>query len=326
MILYFRQKHKLAKLKTENYEVLKNNILTSRKLYKKKINNHIMSENTWFKKIVNSGDHWFKKKIESNKLCVTHNGGFFSCCSVRLHYIVEYFNSVKKLPDIVDTAGLFHLYKLSESQGDVTFNYFKKYDLYNNIQYDKPIDFIETHQFLNYNHLDFRSIFPFIVKYFSPSDEITKTIRNIEQKYAIDYDNTCVLFYRGNDKNRETRICEYKEYIDKANEILKKNPNVVFLIQSDETEFLDKMQNHFSNNSVCFRDEIRHIKKCNDTVDLLLRDNIEFFSSNFLAITIIMSKCKFIVCGSGNCSLWIMFYRGNTSNVYQNLNGVWINH
>ena len=49
------------------------------------------------------------------------------------------------------------------------------------------------------------------------------------------------------------------------------------------------------------------------------------FSKKYLAITIIMSKCKYIICGSGNCSKWIMFYRENNKNVIQNLNGTWYN-
>ena len=36
-----------------------------------------------------------------------------------------------------------------------------------------------------------------------------------------------------------------------------------------------------------------------------------------LAITIIMSKCKYIVCTTGNCSIWIMLYRGNVDNIFQ---------
>ena len=48
------------------------------------------------------------------------------------------------------------------------------------------------------------------------------------------------------------------------------------------------------------------------------------FSRYFLAIIIIMSKCKYIICGSGNCSLWIILYRGNVKNVWQHLKDKWI--
>jgi hypothetical protein len=47
------------------------------------------------------------------------------------------------------------------------------------------------------------------------------------------------------------------------------------------------------------------------------------FSKYYLAITIIMSKCKYVICGSGNCSIWIMLYRGNNKNVCQYLDGTW---
>ena len=99
----------------------------------------------------------------------------------------------------------------------------------------------------------------------------------------------------------------------------------MFLIQSDETEFLEFMTNEFPNNSFYFKDEIRHMKKCNDTVDKKMRHQNYEFSKKYLAITIIMSRCKYIICGSGNCDLWIMLYRGNNKNVVQNLNGNWYN-
>ena len=99
----------------------------------------------------------------------------------------------------------------------------------------------------------------------------------------------------------------------------------MFLVQSDETEFIEFITNKFPNNSFYFKDEIRHMKKCSDTVDKKMSSQNYEFSKKFLAITIIMSKCKYIICGSGNCDLWIMLYRGNTTNVIQNLKGNWYN-
>lgn len=65
------------------------------------------------------------------------------------------------------------------------------------------------------------------------------------------------------------------------------------------------------------------MKKCNDTVDKVMKDTNKIFSKYYLAITIIMSKCKYIICGTGNCSKWIMLYRGNFNNVCQNLISGW---
>lgn len=77
------------------------------------------------------------------------------------------------------------------------------------------------------------------------------------------------------------------------------------------------MKNKYFNNSIIFNDEIRHINKCNNTVDKIMKDKNNEFSKYYLAITIIMSKCKYIICGSGNCLLWIMLYRNNSNNICQ---------
>ena len=147
----------------------------------------------------------------------------------------------------------------------------------------------------------------------------------MENKYTLDYNNICVLFYRGNDKNYETPICSYYEYFVKANNILEKNPNIKFLIQSDETQFIENFTSIFKNNSICFTDEIRHIPTCLSSVDFVMKDKNNIFSKYYLAITIIMSRCKYIICGTGNCSLWILLYRGNSNNVLQNFEGIWYN-
>jgi hypothetical protein len=106
--------------------------------------------------------------------------------------------------------------------------------------------------------------------------------------------------------------------------VFKENPDIRFLIQSDETGFIERMTKLFPQNSFYMKDEIRHMGKCDSTVDIKMRTDIQKFSKFYMAITIIMSKCKYIICGSGNCSIWIMFYRGNANNVYQNFNGRWI--
>lgn len=260
----------------------------------------------------------------SNTVTVIHNAGFFSCCSVRLHHIVAYINKNKKLPDKVISTRQFHWYKPNNrKKDDITFEYFRNYDgiKLNNIQGN--YNYNHEYQFCNYSTLDYGKLVPLVRKYFSPSRDIERRIKFIEDKYRFDYNNTCVLFYRGNDKNRETRICGYNEYIRIADNIKKDNPDIRFLIQSDETGFIETMKAKYEN-SFYFKDEIRHMKKCNSTVDMKMRNLNYEFSKFYLAITIIMSRCKQIVCGTGNCSIWIMFYRGHNNGVYQNRDGVWI--
>ena len=256
--------------------------------------------------------------VENDCVITSHNHGFFSCCSVILHNIVEYINSNKTLP-LSDSSTSFDWYK-SEYR-DITYDYFEKYQ--DTDSYLQSIDYKESYQFTNYSNLDW-NVTSIVNKYFTPSLQIKEIINSMEAKYIIDYNNICVLFYRGNDKITETKLCDYNDYLTYANDILKINPNVIFLIQSDETEFIEFMTIRFPN-SFYFKDESRHINKCNSTVDHVMHHTNHIFSKYYLAITIIMSKCKYIVCGSGNCSIWIMLYRGNNNNVCQYLDGTWYN-
>jgi len=197
---------------------------------------------------------------------ITHSCGFFSCCSVKLHSIVDFINANKKLPDCVDSSEQFKWYKNdSNKDNDITFHYFENYNNITDVDIIHPINYYESHQFTNYNNLNY------------------------------------------------------------ANQVLTKNPKILFLIQSDETQFIEYMTNHFPNNSFYFKDEIRHMNKCISTVDMIMSSKNYEFSKKYLAITIIMSKCNYIICGSGNCDIWIMLYRGNNNNVIQNLTGSWYN-
>ena len=258
---------------------------------------------------------------------VTHTDvGFFSCCSMKLDRIICFINLHKKLPAHVDSSAQFSWYKINETD-DVTYDYFEDYNKLDiNYNFKTLINYYHYYQYCNYTLLQYEKMSPIVDKYFSPSEEIKKYINEIELKYEINYSNICVLFYRGNDKNSETRICGHNEYIHKANEIIRAYPKIQFLIQSDETEFIKKMTFMFPNNSFYFKDEIRHISKCDSSVDKVMREQNHIFSKYYLAITIVMSKCKYIICGSGNCSIWIMLYRKNNKNVCQNLNKIWISN
>jgi hypothetical protein len=256
---------------------------------------------------------------------INHNAGFFSCCSVKLDKIVEYINKNKKIPLFIDSSQQFSWYK-NDNNRDITYDYFEHYDNITDTKIINPIDYVHTYQYINYSNLDYKNIIPLIKKYFSPSNQINTIINNIEQKYNLDYENTCVLFYRGNDKVTETTLSNYDEYSKYINELISKNPKIKFLIQSDETEFIEVMTNILLEKCFYFKDEIRHINKSNTTVDKVFKEQNFLFSKYYLAITIIMSKCKYILCGSGNCSIWIMFFRGNCNNVYQYLNDKMIIH
>ena len=251
-------------------------------------------------------------------LNMTHLGsGFFSCCSVRLHYIIEYFNKYKKIPEAVNSDNMFDWYRPGTTE-----TYFTEDKI--QIKYGRPINYEEFHQYIDYMKLDYSGLELFIKRYFSPSEEIQAIVEYIEAKYELDFNSTCVLFYRGNDKATETEIPDYQDYIVRAKQLLEKEPSLRFLVQSDETEFIEAMEAAFPGNCVVFRDEIRHIPKSLTTVDKVFKDDNFKFSKYYLAITLIMSKCKHVICGSGNCSLWIALFRGSSLNMQQFQKSRWI--
>jgi len=265
--------------------------------------------------------YFVKKRVNYKSLVVTHNAGFFSCCSVRLGEIINFINKTNEIPLHVDSSRQFEWYKTNKNR-DITYEYFK----HNSEEIEETqINFCyNAYQFIDYSKIDYDSIRVLVKKFFSVSDEITNIISSMENKYNLDYDNICVIFYRGNDKNTEINISGYDEYLNYANFVKSKNENVIFLLQSDETEFFEFMTSRLSQ-CIIFNDEIRHIRKCNSTVDIVFWEKNDVFSKYYLAITVIMSKCKYIVCGSGNCSLWIMLYRGNSDNVCQNMSSNYMN-
>ena len=142
---------------------------------------------------------------------ITHNAGFFSCCSMKLYEIIHFINLNKRLPDNVDSSEQFRWYKQNTNK-DITFDYFEHYKNVPDVNIIHPIKYHWEHQFINYAKLDYKRITPLIKKYFSPSAEINEIIYNIEKKYNLLYENICVLFYRGNDKIKETNKCSYDEY------------------------------------------------------------------------------------------------------------------
>ena len=67
-------------------------------------------------------------------LKVTHDAGFFSCASVKLENIVNYYNKKGKIPRSVNGSSQFSLYKDNKKR-DITYDFFEHY---NSIKMDYP--------------------------------------------------------------------------------------------------------------------------------------------------------------------------------------------
>jgi len=264
-------------------------------------------------------------------LRVSHRYGFFSCFSVLLTGIVDYVQKTGAFPDQINTDDLLEWYKPTQQTSTILSEY---------ITMNRCVihftTFNEDVQYTQYNTIppEIDAYLPF----FSPTVDILNRIAFLKEKYKIDPEHTIVAFYRGNDKATETRLCTYSEMIDQVTSIstqipLYKNTSESnntttasaesnntqkaaararkpVWIQTDETEFIQFASAVFPDSFYCI-DEIRHIPRQLTSVDKVACALSNHEASKwYLAITILMSQCKYVVCNSsGNCPLWIYLYR-----------------
>ena len=247
--------------------------------------------------------------------------GFFACCAHILKVIIDDTNNNNIIPKKIDTSQQFKIYKPSNIQGDITTHFFKKRDDFE-IKYIEFIKCEDNMQYLNYSNINYTPLTPFIEKYFSPSQEIVDIENKLIQKYNINVNDYCAVYYRGTDKKEETTIGSFDTYIDKMNEMLNTDKNIKFIIQSDNTDFIDIIKSKFSN-SISFDENVSSKTDKGVHNENTPEDNY-IIMKNFLAIVYLMAKCKYIICSSGNCSIWIMLFRGNGQNVKQFLNNEWL--
>lgn len=282
--------------------------------------------------VINSGKNGYmgitrQGIAERNELIITHNAGFFSNNSIALLDIMVYFNENKCLPDLVDRHSQYSWYKSNPVQSLIG-HFFAETD--DNIPYEVRTEMTyapEEPQYSDYSYINFEGVKPFVDKFFQPSQYILDKVKHLEEKYQIDYDNTVGVLYRGNDKNRETKIGSYSEFAIKFDDVVDIDDETIkCLIAPDETEFLEYMQYGLSERLICMS-ETSHMPKKDSCIPLELPlDERAEQACNFFATVLMLSKCKHLITHSGNIGFWAVLYRGNVTNVHQYLNGVWIDH
>ena len=142
--------------------------------------------------------------------------GFFSCCSTRLYYIIDYINKHKELPKHVCSRHQFHIYRKSKAQA--VFCYFKHYNNIKVTSFDKNLKNCAYSQFEDYSTLNYDDIGPIVTKYFTPVEKIYTICKTMEQKYNIDCNKCIGVYYRGTDKFKETQLANFNSFYAKIKE------------------------------------------------------------------------------------------------------------
>ncbi len=274
-------------------------------------------------------------------LKVRHDSGFFSCCNIKFLCILHYFNASKELPTYVDSSSQFNLYKpISLQDSDITSHFFIT-DNTESIDYIKPlINTLDTRedQFSNYKLLHMNTTIPFIKKYFSPAQEIMDIKRMLISKYNINTANCIAVYYRGTDKHSETPLGDFSKFYEKL-ESLNDGNKMQVLIQTDTFGFLDYIKSKYPKMIVVGENKVSDKSKCpkmivigenkvSNTDKGIHKENSHCANYNdikyLFATFLIMSECKHLIVSSGNCSLWMIYYRGCVENVYQCLDNSFI--
>jgi hypothetical protein len=265
-----------------------------------------------------------------SNLSPVFTAGFFSTCTVTLNQIIMKYNEECEFPDI-STASLMEWYKEDESiNSDIWCEFFKspgsvitevgKTILFTDFMEYEDGDFTYLGQFSPYKRINYKEILPIINSYFDPSERVLEKMNSFLSKYEINTEETIGVYYRGNDKLMEANPPSYEEYIDKIGILLKENPKYKILIQTDEKEFLDHVMSIYPDS--IFIPELPVINKSYEwqvvwTIEDGGRTN---FGVEFMAISLILSRCSKLILNSCNVSMWVCLYRGNAEGVSQYLN------
>jgi len=256
----------------------------------------------------------------------SYHAGFFSECTCKLSALINYYRDTRKLPDQINCESLYKRYK-TDPNIDISDNFFENYNNINEeykYENDIPYYYLFDIQFKNYKNENMEYIYPLIKKYFSPSKKILSYYSEIITKYNININNCVGLYYRGTDKKNETELDSFESYYNKLCDVIKNDNNIQILIQTDSAQFLDYMKDQCINKNIIIINE--NVTSYNDIGVHHESTNSENYIQmfNLFATFLIISKCKYIICSSGNCSLWMIYYRENTINVHQNINKKWM--
>jgi len=277
--------------------------------------------------IINSGLNMSDIQPQPKTILKTiHNAGFFSCCTIRLLDIIAYYNENGKLPDEVDSTEQFLHYKTKPGDNVIPFFFHEETEKYMKLDVPVPVKVrfdCMAIQFDAYKNLDFEAITPFVKKYFEPSIPVCESLWNLEDKYKLDFANLCSVFYRGNDKVTEMKVASYDMFIEKAKEIKAANPEIRFLVQPDEKEFLEAFKRVFPD-SIYFTETPMLNKMMSAMFFEIPVEQRGEYGRNFYAAVLCLSRCSHVITHSGNGALWLALYRGHADNIHQVFNDQWL--
>jgi hypothetical protein len=242
----------------------------------------------------------------------TNNAGFFSICST------TFFDLARSQLPIEEINGCF---SFSLYRDDDRIEYNPRSDFFF-IDNEAPFC-IDPSSFSNgllnhsrYENLDFSTAKCFLLKYFQPSADVLNRINFFTSKYCINPNQTVALSIRGTDKELEVALTDNSKYLDCLLDVLRAEPDLRILIQTDQLQIRDYFLSKIANENLFFVNELP-FSDSNVGVHTSLTNDKKSFAIDFLAMVFIMSKCKYLITHTGNVAYWTVLFRGSFDRVFQ---------
>ena len=252
--------------------------------------------------------------LENEILTITHNSGFFSNCTISLYGIVTYFNHFRKMPEKIDFSQTFKNFRSKQNLNSYT-DYFQP-NLTIEIEYHNEINFRALSIF-DYQLESFEQITPLIQRYFSPAEAVLQKVDILMKKWKVQPEKTIAVCYRGTDKYRDTGLATFEDFIEKAQFFQRQYPDYHILIQTDQAQFWDIAVENLKN---IYRFSETPFTSSNKVMHEIISDEDKVeWTQWFVAATIVISRCAFIINHSGNVGRWICLYRQSANNMTQYL-------
>jgi len=245
--------------------------------------------------------------------------GFFSIVNKVIQEFLRADDPNQVVKIIAESPELFTSYR-NDLTTDAWSLFFKPVNLNLKINKPKRIDTrVPKRRMVNQPQI--RELLPvtsqIIEKYISPNETVLNRADKFIKDYNIDLDNTISMHYRGTDRHTEEFLTTPEYFALQAKKILQYDKNLKILIQSDQSDVTDYFNKIFSDRCFYFK-ELPQTNSKTEGVHVIqdYTDKLQY-GIDYLASTIIISKCKYVITYEWNGGIWEAFYRGNLNNFYQ---------
>lgn len=253
--------------------------------------------------------------MNSDKLILKRKdkAGFFSSCSLSLYKIIDFIKKNKKIPNVEFEE--FAIYK--EKREDNLYKYIFKENINDlNIEEITEIKFNLLANNCFYKDSDSVKLNQLIERWFCPNDEIQRIKNNFIVDTDINFSSALSIYFRGTDTQLDRGICCYNVFVNKVRHLINNKEIKQILLQTDDKMFQDYILSSDLNIPILTIKEIKPIYSNVGFHFKIKRNKIKHIK-DMVAVTLLMSECKYNLCNASNLSRWILLYKKEKENFYQ---------